>query len=95
MAARYRTRLREIEAVRYNGDNEDEIVELLGGSRQAKAEKATLMGPGRGTHEGVRIETFAGTLTAAVGDWVVRDGDGERSYKPEAFAATYEPVEAV
>ena len=41
------------------------------------------------------IDTLEGTMTAAVGDYIIRGVKGEfYPCKPDIFAATYEPVEA-
>lgn len=40
------------------------------------------------------IPTLEGTMTATVGDWIIRGVKGEfYPCKPDIFAATYEPVE--
>ncbi len=42
---------------------------------------------------GLSIETLEGTMTANVGDWVIRGVKGELyPCKPDIFAATYEPA---
>lgn len=39
------------------------------------------------------IKTLEGTMTAAVGDWIIKGVKGEiYPCKPDIFAATYEPV---
>lgn len=40
------------------------------------------------------IETLEGTMTASVGDWIIKGVKGEfYPCKPDVFAMTYEPVE--
>jgi len=40
------------------------------------------------------IKTMEGTMTANVGDWIIRGVKGELyPCKPDIFAATYEPAE--
>ena len=40
------------------------------------------------------IETLEGTLTASLGDWIIKGVKGEfYPCKPDIFAATYEPAE--
>lgn len=42
----------------------------------------------------VKIETLEGTMTANVGDWIIRGVKGEYyPCKPDIFEATYEKVE--
>lgn len=42
----------------------------------------------------LRIKTLEGTMTASVGDWIIRGVKGEiYPCKPDIFAATYEPTE--
>lgn len=42
----------------------------------------------------IRMDTWAGTMTAEPGDWVIRDpGGGFYPCKPDAFAATYDDVD--
>lgn len=91
--ATYRKKPVEVEAIHYTGDNLTDVEEFLG--REAKAEEATLPGPGRGLHKGIQIHTLEGTMTASVGDWVVRGVKGEMyPVKPDVFAQTYEPIDA-
>lgn len=41
----------------------------------------------------LEIETVEGTLTAQVGDWIVRRANGDLyPCKPDVFAVTYEPA---
>lgn len=47
-------------------------------------------------HSVIHIPTLEGTITAPAGDWIVRGTTGEFwPVKPEIFAATYEPAEAI
>lgn len=88
---KYRKKPVTVDAVRYTGDNLADVEEFLG--REAKAEEATLPGPGRGLHDGIRIRTLEGTMTASVGDWVVKGTRGEfYPVKPGPFADTFEPA---
>lgn len=42
---------------------------------------------------GIHIETLEGTMTASVGDWIIKGVHGEfYPCKPDIFAATYEPA---
>ena len=81
-AERFRRRPGEIRALRYTGENPDEVVEF---------------GDGCVWHSGVpgslAVETLHGTVLAAPGDWIVQGPGGD--YWPitdERFRATYEAV---
>lgn len=90
---KFRKKPVEVQAIRYDGTNEDAVAEFMGGERQAKAEKSKVSGPGRGMRDGIRIHTLEGTMTASVGDWIIRGVQGEfYPCKPAVFAATYEEV---
>ncbi len=40
------------------------------------------------------IKTLEGTMTARIGDWIIRGIEGELyPCKPDIFAATYDPVD--
>ncbi|MFK4801640.1 hypothetical protein ACI3K5_23535 [Streptomyces sp. MPA0124] len=89
--ARYRKKPVEIEAVRYDGTNRNEVAAFMG--RLGKVEERKLPGPGRGMHDGIVIHTLEGDMTASVGDWIIRGVQGEfYPCKPDIFAATYEAV---
>lgn len=91
--SRFRKKPVEVEAIRFDGANADEVVAFMGGPRQAKGQLKKLPGPGRGMHDGIAIETLEGTMTASVGDWIICGVRGEHyPCKPDIFEATYEPV---
>jgi hypothetical protein len=76
---RYRKRPIVIEAVQYDGSFP---LDFLGDTEQVP------MVDGRFT-----IETLEGTMTASVGDWIIRGVQGELyPCKPDIFEETYEPV---
>jgi hypothetical protein len=86
---RYRKKPIEIEAVRYDGANTEEIAAFMAG----EVERATLPGPGRGLHEGIIIHTLEGDMPTSVGDWIIRGVQGEfYPCKPDIFEQTHEPV---
>lgn len=90
--ARYRKRPVEIDAVRYDGRNRDEVVAFIGGL--GKVEEKKVSGPGRGMHEGIVIHTLEGDMTASVGDWIIKGIAGEfYPCRDDIFRATYEAVE--
>ena len=89
---KFRKRPVEIEAVRYTGDNADDVKAFIG---HATVEQKALPGPGRGMTEGIVIRTLEGDMKASVGDWIIRGVQGEfYPCKPDIFEATYEPVDA-
>ena len=85
--AKYSTRPVDVEAVQFTGENYDEVTEFLGGydagySHQWDADTST----------GLTIATPDGEQHVGVGDWIIRDKRGKRSYyacTPERFSATY------
>lgn len=73
-----------IEAVRFTGTNDDEVLRFVGGLKNATPSVA-----------GMRIPTLEGTMVAYPGDWIIRGVVGEYyPCRPDIFAATYEPVPA-
>ena len=72
----------EIEAVEWNGDNISEMTAFLNG------------GAGKFCFGSlIEIKTLEGTMTAKIGDWVIKGVKGEfYPCKPDIFAATYDPV---
>lgn len=80
-----------IEAMEYDGTNADQLIEFMGGTKQANAETKTRPGPGRGVHQELVIHTLEGDMSASLNDWIIRGVQGEfYPCKPDIFAATYE-----
>lgn len=76
---KYRKKPVVIEAVQWNGSNQNELSSFMGvvGTCDNKVE----------------IHTLEGMLTASIGDWIIKGIKGEfYPCKPDIFAATYEPV---
>jgi hypothetical protein len=91
MAQRFRKKPVQVEAVRWDGENADEVAEFIG--RDGKIEERRVAGPGRGLQPGIVIHTLEGDMTATVGDWIIRGVQGEfYPCKPDIFEATYEEV---
>lgn len=81
---RYRKRPVEVEAVRWEGCNYDQVLRLLrfAGDRLTYIPPSTLV-----------IHTLEGDMTARVGDYIIRGVHGEHyPCKPDIFAETYEEV---
>jgi hypothetical protein len=97
MAARFRKRPVEVEAVRWDGRNIDEVLAIVDFDRLPETEEsaAYVDGPGIGhTAMGeLEIPTLEGTMTAMPGDWVIRGVKGDvYPCKPDIFEQTYEAV---
>lgn len=89
---KFRKKPVEVEAIHYDGTNWDQLRDFLGEEMWShlRAVSRTGDGPAAGY-----IMTLDGTMTASVGDWIIRDVRGEfYPCRPDAFAATYEAVEA-
>jgi hypothetical protein len=90
---RFRKRPVEVEAVRYTGENINEVWDTFG--------SGVIYGPG-GMHSrpphstddrGAYVETLEGVMCANPGDWIIRGVKGEiYPCKPEIFEATYEAL---
>jgi hypothetical protein len=80
-----------IEAVQFTGKNGRQIQEW---SSEAVIESPVLEPVGANpTGEYLQIKTLEGTMTAIVGDWIIRGVKGEfYPCKPDIFEATYEPA---
>ncbi len=80
--AKYRKRVVEVEAVRYDGANHDEVVRFAGEAPTVTHGRTRALG----------IGTEGGLRWLDPGDWVLRNEDGLCSVcKPVEFKATYEP----
>lgn len=67
----------EVEAVQWNGENTEEILEFT--NRTAKLENGEM-----------KIATLEGTMTVNVGDYIIKGVKGEvYPCKPDIFKATY------
>ena len=82
MTNQYRKKPVVIEAIQYDGDNWDDI-EVWTDFRAKHWRSSNVMA----------IETLEGTMTANVGDWIIKGVAGEfYPCKPDIFEATYEPT---
>lgn len=71
----------EVEAVQWNGENTEEVLEFT--NRAAKFENGKM-----------QIATLEGTMTANVGDYIIKGVKGEvYPCKPDIFKATYASIE--
>lgn len=80
----YRKRPVEIEAVQYNGENGNVLRHWGAGTIREI--------PGTDPFPlHLEIETLEGTMTAQIGDWIIKGVAGEfYPCKPDIFEATYE-----
>ena len=79
---KYRAKLREIEAIKWTGENLTEILQF------AHVPRFNILG------EALVIETLEGSIMANVGDYFSRGlHGGYYPCKPDVFRAKYEPCE--
>lgn len=68
-----------IDAVQWTGGNQNELRDFMGVVSSCAGK--------------VEITTLEGTLTASIGDWIIKGVKGEfYPCKPDIFAATYEKL---
>ena len=85
--AKYRTKPCEIEAVQWNGDNLDEIIQF--------ADKKNLMVKFKQNAKApeLKIKTLEGDMEASVNDYIIRGLRGEYyPCKPDVFEKKYELI---
>lgn len=71
-----------IEAIRFTGRNDSEVLAFCPGARDPIDTKPSLI-----------IPTLEGEMLVSVGDWIIRGVKGEfYPCKPDIFEATYEYV---
>lgn len=91
----YRTKSRTVDAIRYTGDNQPEVLAFMGGEQVARIEKTHLPGPGRGMTSGINIITVNLRLPVRDGQWIIRHQETSNTYQAmwnDVFERTYEPV---
>ena len=91
MSNRYRKKPVVVEAVRWDGNNVDEVMKFIDfNSLPSVGVHVPGVGhtPALGTLD---IPTLEGTMTANPGDWIIKGVKGEYyPCKPDIFEATYE-----
>lgn len=76
----YRKKPVEVQAVQWNDENKDEVLEFCG---EARIKEDSLF-----------IDTLEGTMEASKGDYIIKGVKGEfYPCKPDIFEATYEEVD--
>jgi len=80
MVAAYRKKPMVIQALQWKGDNEVEVLQFCS--------KCFIV-----TGDSLKINTLEGTMSASVGDYIIRGVEGEfYACKPDIFKKTYESV---
>jgi hypothetical protein len=94
--AQYRKRPVVIEAIRWTGDNLQEVIGFTGKHpRWSEWFQSWEEYESRVKADGgiFKIITLEGNMEASPGDWIIRGVKGEHyPCKPDIFEATYEPV---
>jgi hypothetical protein len=93
---KYRKKPVVIDAVQYNGNNLNEILDKLGktGTREIVQSLILEKTENNPTEVNLQIKTLEGTMTAKVGDFIIKGINGEcYPCKPDIFEKTYEPVD--
>ncbi len=93
MVKRYKTRPCEIEAIRWNGFNLEEVKEFVGKSLEYYiCDTAFEVGKGR-PFVIVKIKTLEGDMYATEGDYIIKGLRGEfYPCKPDVFEKKYELI---
>ena len=89
---RFRKKPVVIEAIRWTGENFDELFDW--GSSDGGILRAKILRAGHGEDPALLcIETLEGNMIARVGDWIIKGVKGEfYPCKSDIFEATYEAV---
>lgn len=84
--AKYRKKPVVIEAMQLSKDKPESVMAFLGGEERRNIDYSFNNVTGE-----VRIVTLEGTMTARLGDWIIKGVKGEfYPCKPDVFEATYE-----
>jgi hypothetical protein len=89
---RYRKLPVEIDAICWTGDNIIEVMAFMSPQEPIYVNNLSHMNF-TNADDIVGIQTLEGIVVASKGDWILRGVKGELyPYKPDIFAATYEPA---
>lgn len=81
---KFRKKPLEIEAMEFTNETKDQVYNFVTCNKSASFDGGTL-------HPTLKIQTLAGVMTAEVGDWIIKDEQGEFcSCRPEIFEQTYD-----
>lgn len=92
---KYRKKPTIIDAVQWDGNNQREMFEFLGGSEVEfmKAQGKNFYISHSRIEGGLVIITLEGDMNASIGDWIIKGIQGEYyPCKPDIFKETYEEV---
>lgn len=93
----YRKKPVVIEAVQWRGDNLREVICFTDGPPETRTAHAGMMWETYADlveRDGLKIFTLEGTMSASVGDWIIKGVSGEfYPCKPDIFEKTYEPAD--
>lgn len=93
--ARYCKKPVEIEAIQWNGANESEIEVFVGDAAKftVTSDAAWKVHMAKPITK-LEIETLEGTMTAQIGDFIIRGVEGEfYPCKPDIFEKTYDKID--
>jgi len=86
-----------IDAIQWTGENLREVITFTDGQPDTRTHHAGMMWDQYAdlvARDGLKIFTLEGTMSASVGDWIIRGIKGEYyPCKPDIFAATYVPAD--
>jgi hypothetical protein len=86
LMAKFRKKPVEIEAIQFNGENYNEIINFVGIALHFDCRES------RDNY--ITIPTLEGDMKASVSDWIIKGVNGEfYPCKPDIFAKTYEQVQ--
>jgi len=89
---KFRKKPVEIEAVQFDGNNADEILDWVN-EHNEDGNTAHLVPHGEFTKDAIIIPTLEGDHRADVSDWIIQGVKGEfYPCKPDIFEATYDAV---
>lgn len=92
--ARYRTRPAEVNAVRFTGDNWEEMASFAREAADLRGAFDTGVAHDASSHS-LLIKTSEGRLRCRAGDWVVQDRGHLHPWDDASFTAAYEPVDVL
>ena len=88
---KYRKKPVEIEAIKWNGENTDEVIEFCG---EDNVGFCSFDKPDGNVHLLCQIATLEGAMTVNIGDYIIKGVKGEfYPCKPDIFEMTYEKCE--
>lgn len=81
---KFRKKPAVVDAIQFTGENKFQIAEFCKGTKFDMHFNV----------ESIQIDTLEGTMTASLGDWIIKGVKGEfYPCKPDIFVMTYEPAE--